>query len=271
MDEVIAFARLLDALSPWLDDFVIVGGWAHRLYRFDRLARPPAYRPVTTKDADLAFAPNASLTGDIAAALKAAGFNREFSGDDIPPVTEYRLGTDEQGFFAEFLTPLLGGGIRRDGSADVTVKRAGITAQKLRDLDLVLTAPWSVHVSPEIGVPVQRPVVVKIANPVSFIAQKLLIHGRRKPDKRAQDALYIHDTLELFGAQLPILRAVWREQLRPTLPGKTADTINRSRREQYATVTDVHRTAVRIPQDRSLVPERLQAACAYGLDEIFTG
>lgn len=269
MDDLIAFARLLDALRPWLDDLVIVGGWAHRLYRFDRLARSPAYRPVTTKDADVAFGPNASLTGDIAAALKAAGFNQEFSGDDIPPVTEYRLGPDEQGFFAEFLTPLLGSGTRRDGSPDVTMKRAGITAQKLRYLDLLLTAPWSVNVSQEIGVPVQQPVVVKVANPVSFIAQKLLIHGRRKPNKRAQDALYIHDTLELFGAQLPILRGIWSEQLRPTVPGRRAETINRSRREQYAAVTDVHRTAVRIPQDRSLAPEHLQKACAYGLDEIF--
>ena len=269
MDDFGAFARLLNALRPWLDHLVIVGGWAHRLYRFDRLARPPAYRPLTTKDADVAFAPNAPLTGDIAAALKAAGFDQEFSGDDIPPVTEYKLGTEEQEFFAEFLTPLLGVGFRRDGNADVTVKKAGITAQKLRYLDLLLTSPWSVHVSPEVGIPVQEPVAVKIANPVRFIAQKLLIHGRRKPDKRAQDTLYIHDTLELFSSELLVLRTIWREEVSPTLPGKTVKAINRLRREQFAAVTDVHRTAVRIPQDRALAPDRLQAACAYGLDEIF--
>jgi hypothetical protein len=28
-----AFARLIMALEPWLDRIVIVGGWAHRLYR----------------------------------------------------------------------------------------------------------------------------------------------------------------------------------------------------------------------------------------------
>lgn len=269
MDDLAAFARLLDALRPWLDDLVIVGGSAHRLYRFDRLARPPAYRPVTTKDADLAFAPNAPLTGDIGAALKAAGFNQEFSGDDVPPATEYRLGAEGQEFSAEFLTPLLGAGVKRDGGPDVTVKTAGIIAQKLRYLDLLLTSPWSVHVSPEMGVPVQQPVVVRIANPVSYIAQKLLIHGRRKPDKRAQDALYIHDTLDLFGAQLPTLRTIWSEEVSPTLPGKTLKDIRRLRHESYAAVTDVHRSAVRIPQDRSLDPNRLQAACPYGLDEIF--
>jgi hypothetical protein len=27
------FARLVEALDPWLDQVVIIGGWAHRLYR----------------------------------------------------------------------------------------------------------------------------------------------------------------------------------------------------------------------------------------------
>lgn len=269
MDDFAAFARLLDALRPWLNDLVIVGGWAHRLYRFDRLARPPAYRPLATKDADLAFASNAPLTGDIGAALKAAGFDRKFSGEHIPPVTEYRLGGQEQGFFAEFLTPLLGDGVKRDGTDDVTAKKAGITAQKVRCLDLLLVSPWSIQVSPAVGVPVQHSVAVRIPNPVSFIAQKLLIHGRRKPDKRAQDVLYIHDTLELFGRELGPLRAIWQKQVSPGLLRKTAKAIDRLRREQFAAVTDVHRNAARIPQDRALTPDRLQASCAYGLEEIF--
>jgi hypothetical protein len=27
------FARLIEALHPWLDQVVVIGGWAHRLYR----------------------------------------------------------------------------------------------------------------------------------------------------------------------------------------------------------------------------------------------
>ena len=34
------FARLVDALEPWLDQVVIIGGWAHRLYRLHPLAQP---------------------------------------------------------------------------------------------------------------------------------------------------------------------------------------------------------------------------------------
>lgn len=146
MDDLVAFARLIDALRPWLDHLVIVGGWAHRLHRFTPLAGAPGYRPVTTRDADLAFGTRHSLTGDIATALKAAGFEQEVSGDDIPPVTAYRLGVDDQGF------------LRR---------------------------------------------------------------------------------------------------------------LARLRHEQFGSVTDVHRAAVRIPQDRTIAPDLLQARCAFGLDEIF--
>ena len=268
MDDLTAFARLIDALRPWLSDLVIVGGWAHRLHRFTQLAGSVGYRPVTTRDADLAFGPHRSLAGNMAAALKAAGFEQELSGDEIPPVAAYRLGSDDQGFFAEFLTPLLGDGARRTGQADATMRTAGITAQKLRHLELLLASPWTLSLSRDMGVPVREPVVVKIANPVSFIAQKLLIHGRRKADKRAQDALYVHDTLELFGGQLAALRTLWSTDLQPAWRKPTIKRLERLRREQYGSVTDVHRAAVRIPQDRTIAPDLLQARCALGLEEI---
>lgn len=257
MDDLVAFARLIDAVRPWLGDLVIVGGWAHRLYRFTPLARSPGYRPVTTRDADLAFAARQSLSGNIATALKVAGFTQELSGDEIPPVAAYRLATDNEGFSAEFLKPLVGDGTRRGGHADATTRAAGITAQKLRHLELLLASPWPLSLSRDTGVPVRTPLVAKVANPVSFIAQKLLIHGRRRADKRAQDALYVHDTLELFGDQLPTLRTVWSTELRPGLPTTTLRRLTRLRREQYGSVTDVHRAAVRIPQDRAVAPDLL--------------
>ena len=270
MDDFAAFSRLVDALRPWLNDLVFVGGWAHRLYRFHPLAHPPEYRSITTKDADIAFALGAPLAGNIAAALLAAGFEQELSGDEVPPVTLYRLGGDQQGFFAEFLTPLSGSEIRRSGQPDATVRKAGVTAQKLRYLDLLLMAPWTVQMPAAGRAAAGQPVSVRLPNPVSFIAQKLLIHGRRQPpEKRAQDLLYVHDSLELFGRELAALHRVWHEEIRPTLPRRTIKTVESSWSEQFRTVTDVHRNAVRIPQDRTLTPERLRAACALGLEEIF--
>ena len=40
VSEVDYFARLVEALEPWLDRVVIIGGWAHRLYRLHPLAQP---------------------------------------------------------------------------------------------------------------------------------------------------------------------------------------------------------------------------------------
>jgi hypothetical protein len=126
-------------------------------------------------------------------------------------------------------------------------------------------------VSSKVGVPVQISTDVFLPNPVSFMAQKLLIQKYRRTDKQVQDALYIHDTLELFGGDLPALRELWHEKVRPTLPPKTAKNVERLQREHFAVVTDVIRSATRIPQDRLLAPDRMQAACAYGLEEIFGG
>lgn len=269
MDDFAAFARLLDALRPWLGHVVIVGGWAHRLHRFHPLSHPPTHAPLRTRDADVAFSVSAPLTGDIAAAMKAAGFHKDFSGEHTPPITQYRLEGDDQGFYAEFLAPLHGSGLQRNGQPDVTLAKAGVTAQKLRHLDLLLVGPWGVRLTNDVGVPVQAQVDVMVANPVSFIAQKLLIQKHRRPEKKAQDALYIHDTLELFGGQLPALRELWQQEIRPRLHETTARTVETLQRDQFGAVTDVVRNAARMPQDRVLLPERMQAACTYGLTEIF--
>lgn len=112
---------------------------------------------------------------------------------------------------------------------------------------------------------------IRIANPVSFIVQKLLIHAQRPSAKRAQDALYLHDTLDLFGGQLDKLQALWRDELRTSISQKTAAQIERVAREQHGTVTDVHRAASRIPQDRTVSPDQIQAVCEIGLRTILYG
>ena len=263
------FARLVDAIRPWLKQLVFVGGWAHQLYRLHALASIPPHQPLRTRDADLAFSANARLPGDIGAALRAADFREELSGEHTPPVSEYRLGDENQGFYVEFLAPLSGSGAKRGGAADATLAKAGVTAQKLRYLEVLLIGPWSIQLGRSTGFPLRTPVNVRVANPVSFIAQKLLIRGRRKHNKVPQDVLYIHDTLELFGRDLEALRAVWLDQVRPTLAPRTVRNMGEFRREQYGDVTDAIRTAARIPQDRDLDPDGMRAACAFGLDAVF--
>jgi len=52
VEDMESFARLVTALRPWLGQLVVVGGWAHRLHRFHRLATPPDHLPLRTRDTD---------------------------------------------------------------------------------------------------------------------------------------------------------------------------------------------------------------------------
>jgi hypothetical protein len=215
----------------------------------------------------LAFSPDEELSGDVRKALTDAGFTEQQFGDDTPPATHYGLGDEKDGFYAEFLTPLFGSEMRR-GKRDATVRTAGITAQKLRYLDLLLLKPWSMRVGPERDVPIATDVELFVANPTSFIVQKLLIHSDRPPHKRAQDILYINDTLELFGGSLGELCRLWADEVRPRMAAKTARRAETIAQGLFAEVTDTIREAARIPQDRRLAPENVQRACEYGLAEI---
>ena len=268
MEDRQAFTKLIEALRPWLGTVVIVGGWAHRLHRLHPLAVTPQYTPIRTRDADVALSIDAPFVGDMGEALKEAGFEGHFSGDYTPPATEYRLGDEDGGFHAEFLTPLYGDGFRRDGSPDVTVSKSGITAQKLRHLELLLATPWTVRLGPKAGFPTSDDRDVLIPNPVSFVVQKLLIHHQRPARKKAQDLLYIHDTLELFSASLGPLHTLWAEELRQAMHAKTAKRAEEIAREVFALVTDDVREAALIPQDRRLTPADLRAVCALGLEQI---
>lgn len=266
MSESRAFGRLVAGLSPWLGQLVFVGGWAFRLYRLHPRAQVPAYRPVVTLDADVAFAEDEYLEGDIRARLLEAGFVENLMGNHRPPVSQYTLGDDGSGFYAEFLTPLTGSGRRRTGESMATVSRAGVSAQRLRHLDLLLESPWQVALGMD-----WEPVAgasIRVPNPASFIAQRLLIHEQRPPDKKAQDILYIHDTLELFGGQLDALRRLWRDALAPTLHPRQQRTLLQATDTIFGRLDDRIRNAAAIPADRRLDPERMRQMCRMALGDM---
>ena len=264
-----ALARLVEALRPWLGQLVLAGGWAHRLHRFHRLASEPGYLPLRTRDADIAFSPDPPLAGDVRAALEAAGFTEELLGDHVPPVTHYRLGAEDGGFYAEFLVPLHGGELKRSGAPNATLSMAGITAQRLRYLDLLLSSPWTVTLAPELGVPLESRADVLVPNAVSFLVQKLLIHGQRSARKKAHDVLYVHDTLELFGNSLDELRGLWQSQVRPAMNPRVARRAVTTGRALFREVTDTIREAALIPQDRRPRPENIRGLCHQALEAIF--
>ena len=110
-----AFSKFIVALEPWLGEVVLVGGWAHRLYRLDPRARKLDYLPLTTLDGDVAVPTKLKKEeSTVRKRLLEAGFEEEFVGEDRPPATHYHYGKGG-GFYAEFLAPLEGSEYDRSG------------------------------------------------------------------------------------------------------------------------------------------------------------
>lgn len=268
MDNLDSLAQLAQALSPWRAHLVFIGGWAHRIHRFSPRANQPEYQPLFTRDTDLAFANRAPLEGDIKAALIEHGFKEQLSGEYNPAVAHYTLGDDNDGFYAEFLTPLSGSGVKRDGKPDATMKMAGISAQKIRNLDILLIDPWVITLDPRNGIPLPTPMDIQVANPLSFMVQKFLIQKDRPPAKQAQDVLYIYDTIELFGTLLDEFHETWKNRISPALGEKLSNIVLTLSMSTFSKVNDVTRAAARIPQNRRLSPEQIQQTCLLAFETI---
>jgi hypothetical protein len=74
-----AFARLIESLTPWLDQVVIIGGWAHRMHRLHPAAQTLDYAPLTTLDADVGLPIDLKAEDqDIYQRLQANGLKRSF-------------------------------------------------------------------------------------------------------------------------------------------------------------------------------------------------
>ena len=84
--ELEAFSKFIVAIEPWLGEVVLVGGWAHRLYRLDPRARKLDYLPLTTLDGDVAVPSKLKKEeSTVRKRLLEAGFEEEFIGEDRPP------------------------------------------------------------------------------------------------------------------------------------------------------------------------------------------
>ena len=258
------FGKVAAALEPWLEQVVVVGGWAHRLCRLHPNAQSLSYPPLVTLDVDIAVPRHLPVEGqDIRQRLISRGFTEEFLGRDHPPATHYHLGDTHSGFYVEFLTPLVGGEYDRKNQRRATLQVAGATSQQLRSVGLLLSRPWTIDLSEE-----SFAGRVQVANPASFVGQKLLIHRRRSVDDRARDLLYIHDTLQLFGSRLSELRTEWHVHLAPQIPDRTLKALLRSSRALFLDVNDDIRRAARISVERGLSPRAIRETCAYGLEQL---
>lgn len=265
-DQSAAFARLMLALKRYRGDLVLIGGWAHRLSRLHPLAQSVDFQPLFTYDIDLAIPrkvpPKQEELGKL---LAEAGFTGRFLGEEHPPVIHYHLG-GEPTFYAEFLTPLVG------RPAAATSMIAGVSAQALRYLEILMIAPWSVPLSePEYPVGSTR-LEVRIANPASYLAQKLLVLSKRDSADRAKDVLYLHDTLMMFGRSLDELERIWIDKLSSSIHQTAARALRRAPKVLFSDVTDAVRGASRVAKEtgRPLSADEIAQVCRIGLAKVFS-
>jgi hypothetical protein len=264
------FVRLIAALEPWLGQVVIIGGWAHRLCRLHPRARQLDYTPIMTLDADIAVPRQPDVKHpDLRECLLANGFREELMGEDQPPATHYRLADSETGFYAEFLTPLAGSEYTRGGKRNATINTAGAVSQKLRHIEILLNAAWKVGLGESNGFAFPQPCIVNVANPAAFLAHKLLIHTKRSHARFHKDVLYIHDTLQTFGAYLPELHRNWVSEVRPLLHPKSVRIVESAAGRLFGEVNDAVRRAARIAGTRGLSPETVLEVCNVGLKQVF--
>jgi hypothetical protein len=266
------FGRVILTLAPYLDDMVIVGGWAHRLFRLHPLAASTAPAPLMTLDVDIAAPIGLSDRGrTLRELLLGAHFVENLSGSESLPKTTYQLDAASS-IYVEFITPLVGGDLRRDGTVDATAKIQGVSAEKLRHVELLLACPWTVTLTSADGYELgEHPFPIKICNPASYLAQKVLVLPSRRPSKRGKDILYIHDTLLLFGAALDELQALWIAEIRRQLAKKAVAQVLGASQRFFGDITDLSREAANVARGvgRSISAGELAAACRLGLSEVF--
>jgi Na+-transporting NADH:ubiquinone oxidoreductase subunit NqrC len=138
----------------------------------------------------------------------------------------------------------------------------------LRYIEILLLAPWRIGLDKTNGYPFASTKQVQVANPVSFLTQKILIQDTRDRKDRAKDILYIHDTIETFAGNLAELRKLFADEIRPKLHEKKAREVSNAADALFRDVDDTIREAVQMVVNRKLTAESLIETCRAGLKAI---
>ncbi|MFN3732057.1 GSU2403 family nucleotidyltransferase fold protein [Comamonas testosteroni] len=264
MNDQQSFARLLTAIHPWRDQLILIGGWCHRLHRLHENALQQDYPVVHTRDTDLLIKERPAAGENILAQLENLGFRAVMGGDQAPPATHYYLGEEGIGFYAEFLLPW-----KAQRNPTPTENIAGVVAQQVKRVDVLMLDPWIVRVGQTDDFKLDVPTDVLVANPLSFLVQKFLIkQDRRSNDKRAQDLLYVHDTLQLFPHLFDEFHESWTTVIAPALTNKNVTTIKEEWQNSFVGEGNIATMAAAIGQERNLTAQGIQDVLRYGYSEI---
>jgi len=184
MDESaeLGLAAVLDALNPYSDDLMLVGGWVPYLYARNLEASP--WAGLLTTDIDLAVPRRLVVRGQtVDALMKGIDFEDAFRSVDQPPLVKYVGSIAGADVEVEFLTTEQG---NREG---VKVVQSGLHATALHYVDVLLEHPFRIDVALA-----GRLVQVAVPSPAAFLLQKGLVFPRRKiRDKKAKDLYCVFD------------------------------------------------------------------------------
>jgi len=181
--------RALRALGPYVEDVVLCGAWVWYVHR--RCSGAATWLPKEfTRDVDCVGRDTLALRGGalLQACLEAQEFVWAPRGDEIPPVALFAwpsIASPEVEI--EFLAPA-----RRDGSVRVVELQKGVTAQTLRDVDILLDEPVRVRMDDGSPLAMELPYrgTFQIPKVGHFCIQKALIHRRRSVEQQIKDVFY---------------------------------------------------------------------------------
>jgi hypothetical protein len=189
----------LDALSDYLSDIVIVGGWVPQIYAWKEESPEIA---VHSNDVDAAVAAGLPLRGEkgVAAAMEASGFSVETSdsgfalaafGKKMKPSSRFLYRKGKVAVPFEFITPLFGNG--EDNSTQI---QSGLVVPALRYTDILLAHTETVTLEGEtLGGKRTRPRFKVPTLPAYVLAKGLIFVQRPTVDKKGKDLAYIYEIL----------------------------------------------------------------------------
>jgi len=198
--------NVLGILQGYLQDLILIGGFAALLYRFHEDAKEIGIPHLITYDVDLASEGEVPIRGEksIHESLEEAGLRRELMGNAEQPIVKYYPQEEMDAiYYVEFLVPLFGSATKRNRKPKLTHSiQKHLPAQKLRYLDLLLYKPWGVHTASLPTLKDLPDLVVKVPHPGMYIMQKVLTLQERKRSDRIKDFAYIYQTLFCFRKNL---------------------------------------------------------------------
>lgn len=195
-------AIVINTLAPYLDQIVLVGGWAAWVY--PRWAKASArYESLLTTDVDLALPPKLNRRNKtLRELLLGAGFDEEFLGNHQPPVSRYHPPEAGEGVFAEFLSDRYGDERHQPPTEEIS----GVVAQRLRYMQLALHEPLRVEATLLPALSLKADAVL-VPHPANYLVHKLLVIPRRsKFENKVKDLAYVYQVLRDTRKRWPELQ-----------------------------------------------------------------